>query len=111
MEILIAKIKSELSEGVGRYKSSDLLKEKDFLLSKLNNFTVPHFYITWKFLKNPIVGKPIGTGYNWILTPASIFVGHYLKEFSSKFDSSLTDSSIAKNCRFQEGCFFIYDRS
>ena len=83
MEILIAKIKSELSEVVGRYNSNNLCsaKEKDFLLSKMTNFTVPHFYIIWKILKNPIVGRPIVAGYNWILTPASIFVGHYLKKF------------------------------
>ena len=51
MEILIAKIKSELSEVVGRYKSNNLCsaKEKEFLLSKMFNFTVPHFYIIWKF--------------------------------------------------------------
>ena len=43
-------------------------------------------------MKNPIVDRPIVAGYNWILTPASIFVGHYLKEFYWKFDSILTDS-------------------
>ena len=90
MEILIAKIKSEL----GRYQSNNVCsaKEKEFLLRNMFNFTVPHFYIIWKILKNPIVGRPIVAGYNWILTPASIFVGHYLKEFYSKFDSILTDS-------------------
>ena len=94
MEILIAKIKWELSELVGRYKSNNLCsaKENKFLLSKIFNFTTPHFYIIWKILKNPIVGRPIVAGYNWILTPSSIFVGHYLKEFYSKFDSILTDS-------------------
>ena len=34
-------------------------KEKDFLLSKTSGFTIPHFYIKWKILKNPIVGRPI----------------------------------------------------
>ena len=45
MEMLIAQIKSELSEIVGKYKSHDLCsaQEKDFLLSKMTNFTVPHF--------------------------------------------------------------------
>ena len=43
-------------------------------------------------LKNPIVGRPIVAGYNWILSPASIFVGHYLKEFCTKFDVILMDS-------------------
>ena len=53
---------------------------------------MPHFYIIWKILKNPIVGRPIVAVYNWILSPASIFVGHYLKEFCAKFDSILMDS-------------------
>ena len=44
-------------------------------------YDIPHFNIIWKILKNPIVGRPIVAGFNWILTPASIFVGHYLKEF------------------------------
>jgi len=81
------------------------------LLSKMTNFTVPHFYIIWKILKNPIVGRPIVAGYNWILTPASIFVGHYLKEFYSKFDSILTDSlsliKLLETNRFHEGCFLF----
>ena len=48
-------------------------KEKELLLSKTLNFMVPHFYIIWKILKNPIVGRPIVAGHNWILTPASKF--------------------------------------
>ena len=55
-------------------------------------FDIPHVYIIWKILKNPIVGRPIGAGYNWIVTPASIFVGHYLKEFYSKLENILTYS-------------------
>ena len=43
-------------------------------------------------LKNPVVGRPIVAGYNWILTPASIFVGHYLKKYCQYFDDILTDS-------------------
>ena len=35
---------------------------------------IPHFYIIWKILLNPIA---IVAGYNWILTLASIFNGHY----------------------------------
>ena len=42
---------------------------------------VPDFYIIWKIINNPIVGRPIVAGYKWILTPSSIFVAHYLKEF------------------------------
>ena len=49
-------------------------------------------YLMFKIHKNPIVGKPIVAGYNWVLTPASIFVGHHLKEFYSEFENILTDS-------------------
>ena len=37
-------------------------------------------------------GGPIVAGYNWILTPASILVGHYLKKYCQHFDGILTDS-------------------
>ena len=44
IEILIAKIRSELSEVGGRYKSINLCssQEKEFLSSKTLSFTVPH---------------------------------------------------------------------
>ena len=62
-------------------------------------------------MKNPIVGRPIVAGYNWILTPASIFVGHYLKEFYCKFDSILTDNlslvKILETKRFDKDCFLF----
>ena len=55
---------------------------------------IPHFYIIWKILLNPIA---IVAGYNWILTLASIFNGHYWKDFYSKFENILTDSlSVVK---------------
>ena len=64
-----------------------------------------------KNFENPIVGRPIVAGYNWILTPASIFVGHYLKEFYSKFDSILTDSlslvKLLETKRFDNDCFLF----
>jgi hypothetical protein len=62
------------------------------LLSNAQNYVIPHFYIIWKILQNPPVGRPIVAGYKWIFTPASIFAGHFLKEFYSKFDSILNDS-------------------
>ena len=86
-------------------------KEAAFLLSNLNKFKIPHFYIIWKILKNPIVGRPIVAGYNWILTPASIFVGHYLKDFCNKFDSILQDSlslvKILEKEHFDVNCFLF----
>ena len=71
-------------------------KEAELLLSKMNKFDVPHFYIIWKIKKNQIVVRPIVAGYNWILTPASIFIGHYLKEFCNKFNSILLDTKFSK---------------
>ena len=38
------------------YKGNCTKKEADFLLSKIYIFDIPHFYIIWEILKNPIVG-------------------------------------------------------
>ena len=80
-------------------------------MSNVHNFVIPHFYIIWKILKNPPVGRPIVAGYKWIFTPASIFVGHFLKEFYSKFDSILNDSlslvKLLENNRFDKNCFLF----
>ena len=93
-EQLIRVIKKRLENVVNKHMIKGLCskKEQQFLLSNLNGFKVPHFYIIWKMLKNPIVGRPMVAGYNWILSPVSIFVGHYLKEFCTKFDAILMDS-------------------
>ena len=57
-------------------------KEANFLLSKKYNIYIyiSHVYSNWKILKNPIVRRPVVAGYKWpwVLTKASIFVGHYL---------------------------------
>ena len=93
------------------YTGSCSQKEKEFLLSNVSNYVIPHFYIIWKILKNPPVGRPIVAGYKWIFTPASIFVGHFLKEFYSKFDSILNDSlslvKLLETCRFDKNCFLF----
>ena len=64
-----------------------------------------------EILKNPIVGRPIVAGYNWILTPASIFVGYHLKTFYSKFENILNDSlSLVKllgKTKIDNDCFFF----
>ena len=73
-------------------KGSCSYQEAKFLLSKIGSFYIPHFYIMWKFLKNPIGGRPIVAGYNWILTPASFFLGTFLKDFYRKFNGILKDS-------------------
>ena len=48
---------------------------------------IPHVCSVWKLLKNPIVRRPIVAGDKWILTKASIFVGHDIKElyFNGQF--------------------------
>ena len=80
-EMLIAKIKSELLDVVNKYfaKKECSQKQAVFLTSKSRLFTIPHFYIIWKILKNPPIGRPIVAGNDWILTPASIFAEHFPK--------------------------------
>ena len=69
---LIEKIKTDLRKIVKKHteKGSCSKFEAKFLLSKIDSFSIPHFYIIWKILKNPPVGRPIVAGYNWILTLA-----------------------------------------
>ena len=83
MKLFIQKCIMALRNTVNRhfYLGNCSQKEKDFLLSNVYNYAIPHFYIIWKILKNPIIGRPIVAGYKWIFTPASIFAGHFLKEF------------------------------
>ena len=93
------------------YKGSCSQKEKDFLLSNICNYGIPHFYIIWNILKNQPVGQPIVAGDNWILTPASIFVGLFLKEFHNKFDSIINDSlslvNLLEKSKFGNNCFLF----
>ena len=77
-EVLIAKIQMEFLEVVNKHtlRKECSPKEAEFSTSKSRAFTIPipHFYVIWKILKNPPIGRPIVAGYDWILTPASIFV-------------------------------------
>jgi len=104
----IRTIKKQLSTIVNKYTLKGICSKKEaaFLLSNLNKFNIPHFYIIWKILKNPIVA-----GYNWILSPASILVGHYLNKFCNKFDSILLDIlslvKILENEKFDSDCFLF----
>jgi len=69
-------------------KRGTVLKEKvDFILSKLN--IIPHFMS----FETQLLTRPITAGYNWIKTPFSIFIGHYLTKFCNKFDSTFLDST------------------
>ena len=75
-EQLIRVIKKRLENVVNKHMIKGFCSKKvqQFLLSNLNGFKVPHFYIIWKILKNPIVGRPRVAGYNWIISPASILL-------------------------------------
>ena len=66
--------------------------EKDCLLLKEKVFKIPYFYIIWKILKNSPVGRPIVAGYDWIFSPAFIYIGNFLIKFYSEFAKMLTDS-------------------
>ena len=61
--------------------------------------------------KKLMVGRPIVAGYNWILTPASIFVGTFLKDFYSKFNGILKDSlsliKILEKSKFDSNSFLF----
>ena len=88
--------------------------EAQFLLSKTKLFANPHFYIVWIVLKNPPIGRPIVAGCDWILKPASIFIGTFLIKFYSKVENILTDSLelirfIDKNTFYLDGMLFTID--
>ena len=53
---IISKIKTDLRRIVKKHleKGSCSYFEEKFLLSKIDSFSIPHFYIIWKILKNPL---------------------------------------------------------
>jgi len=79
-------------------------------MSKMYIYECPHLY-NLEIPKNPIMGQPIVAGYNWILKPTSIFVGHHLKSFYSKFKNILNDSlSLIKllgKTKIDNDCFCL----
>ena len=51
-------------EEVKQFKTEIQNKlEAEFLMSKMFFYNIPHFYIIWKILNNPMVGRPIVAGY------------------------------------------------
>ena len=114
MKIKVSKLK--LRGIVEKYENKGCITqtEKDFLLSKEHVFKIPHFYISRKILKISPVGRLIVVGYDWILTPASIYIGNFLIKFYSEFDNILTDSLelicfIDKNTFPIDGMLFTID--
>ena len=49
------------------------------------------FYILPKLTKDPIVGRPIAGGSNWITKPQSKYVAFYLQSYYKIFDTILVD--------------------
>ena len=92
----------ELLTVVNKYtlKNECSSKEAQFLISKSRMLTIHTTFLHHlENLKTPPIDGPVVAGYDWIVTPASICGGHFLKEFYSKFDSILTDSlSFVKVC-------------
>ena len=112
VEMLIRQIQNQLSNIIEFHKKQGKCSiREEFLLSKLNKFVTPHFYILWKIFKDPIVGRPIVSGCNWILTPVSIFVGHHLKKFCEKFETILPGTlslvKILETKQFEQDCFLF----
>ena len=101
-EMLISKFWMELLTVVNKYtlKNECSSKEAQFLTSKSRMLTIHTTFLHHlENLKTPPIDGPVVAGYDWIVTPASICGGHFLKEFYSKFDSILTDSlSFVKVC-------------
>ena len=56
-----------------------------------------------------IVGRPIISGCDWILTPVSIFVGHHLKKFCDKLNTKLPGdlSLVLETKQFDKDCFLF----
>ena len=86
------KAKILIKHIVEKFRQDLSNKEVEFLFSKLDNFEIPNFYIIPKLHKDPIVGKPIVAGYNWITAPISKFVAHFLQVTYKHFDTILKDS-------------------
>ena len=85
-------------------------KEAEFLCQKCIYMKF-HTLYNLEIPKNPIMGQPIVAGYNWILKPTSIFVGHHLKSFYSKFENILNDSlsliKVLGKTKIDNDCFCL----
>ena len=79
-------------------------KEAEISLSQMYIFDIPHF------LYNLENSKKFSHRKTYLCYPAFIYVGHYLKEFYSKFENILTDSSsliqILEISIFDIECFY-----
>lgn len=57
-----------------------------------HTLSIPKFYLLPKIHKSPMKGRPIVSSYDWITTPASIWVDHQLQPFVRKLESVIKDS-------------------
>ena len=68
------------------------IKTKSFFYKTLKSLLFHIFYILPKIIKNPIVGRPILAGCNWITRPASKYIAFHLqKKYYNLFDTIITD--------------------
>ena len=61
------------------------------------------------------MGRPIVAGYDWILTPASIYIGNFFIKYYFKFENILTGSLelvrfIDKNTFHEDRMLFTMDK-
>ena len=91
MDQLLLKIKVSLNQILKKFDNILSYQEKRFLSQNEKSFSIPLFYIIPKVLKNPIVGRPIVGGTNWITKPASRFVAFHLQSYYKLFDTILLD--------------------
>ena len=93
------------------YKGNCTKTEADFLLSKIFIYDIPHFYIIWKILKNPIVGRPIVAGY---INPRFNFCRslfeRVLFQIRKYFTDSLSLIKLLENTVFDKDYFLFTNR-
>lgn len=86
----------ELKKIADKYKLTR--HERGFLLQytheRAPDWKLPHFYLTIKLHKTPIVGRPIASWFNYALTPASKFLSAELQALLRLEPSILINSAF-----------------
>ena len=91
VDLLLIRIKVTLQKMIEKFDILLSNQDKKFLLQNIEKFTIPYFYILPKIVKNPIVGRPILAGCNWITRPASKYIAFHLQKYYKLFDTIITD--------------------
>ena len=87
----VFKTKTLIKHILEKYRKDLNHKEIQFLLSKVDSFEIPNFYIIPKIHKDPKGWQAYCRGYNWITAPISEFMAHFLKESYKHFDTILKE--------------------